>query len=79
MAIHSRESMDRGAWWATVCGVAQSRTEQLSSSSIRRKLPTKDNVRSPWLRCCQLSTACAAATALFSADRALTSLFRGSL
>ena len=24
MAIHSRESMDRGAWWATVRGVAQS-------------------------------------------------------
>ena len=80
MAIHSRESMDRGAWWATVRGVAQSqsRTERRSSSSMRGKLPTKDNVPSLWPRC-QLSMSCAAATALFSADRALISLFRGSL
>ena len=60
------------------CTESQSRTERRSSSSIRGKLPTKDNVPSLWPRC-QLSMSCAAATALFSADRALISLFRGSL
>ena len=32
---------DWGAWWAAICGVAQSRTrlKQLSSSSSRRKMP----------------------------------------
>ena len=33
------------------CTESQSRTERLSSSSIRGKLPTKDNVPSLWPRC----------------------------
>ena len=37
---------DRGAWWASVCGVAQSRTrlKQLSSSSSRLLCPCKEVV-----------------------------------
>ena len=37
---------DRGAWWAAICGVAQSRTQlkRLSSSSSSSRLPGKSRI-----------------------------------
>ena len=33
--------MDRGAWWATVCGVAKSRTRLKQLSMHRKRLPAQ--------------------------------------
>ena len=43
--------MDRGAWWATVYGVAQSRTQlrRLSSSSNNQTVPSPSTGRVLWI------------------------------
>ena len=55
MATHSsmlawRVLMDRGAWWATVRGVAESRTRV--STHSRREENVKTSLAAQWLRLC---------------------------
>ena len=48
-----RKSQDGGAWWAAICGVAQSRTElkRLSSSSREVWRAAVHVVTKSWTRC----------------------------